>query len=226
MRVRLSTTSIVVTEPPGSMPSPSGTMASASANDVAASWWLPWAPTERDVVAPVGAERAGDAHVVRLAVGSAAQARRRRRPGPSGRSSSVWPIILRSAGRANSSKLTIELTGLPGRPNTGTRRSTPTSSRPKANGLAGLMAICIQRMSAIRDSTAFTTSYSPMLTPPLVTIASYDRRPSRSTVLERGLVVAHHTEVDRRRNRPRRPTAAASSCCSRGSARGAAASRR
>ncbi len=37
---------IVATEPPGSTPSPSGTMASASANEVAASWWLPWAPTE------------------------------------------------------------------------------------------------------------------------------------------------------------------------------------
>ena len=32
------------------------------------------------------------------------------------------------------------------------------ASSPKANGLAGLIAICIQRMSAIRDSTALTTS--------------------------------------------------------------------
>ena len=38
--------SIVATEPPGSMPSPSGTMANASASEVAANWWLPWAPTE------------------------------------------------------------------------------------------------------------------------------------------------------------------------------------
>ena len=33
--------------------------AMASASAVAASWWLPWAPTERDVVAAVVAERAG-----------------------------------------------------------------------------------------------------------------------------------------------------------------------
>jgi hypothetical protein len=70
----------------------------------------------------------------------------------------AWPIIVRSPGRANSSKLTSELTGLPGRPNTGTLRPVPSSSRPKANGLAGLMATCIQRMSAMRDSTALTTS--------------------------------------------------------------------
>ena len=38
--------SIVLTEPPGATPSPSGTMAMASAREVAANWWLPWAPTE------------------------------------------------------------------------------------------------------------------------------------------------------------------------------------
>ena len=65
----------------------------------------------------------------------------------------AWPIMRRSAGRASSSKLTSELTGLPGSPKTGV-----PSRRPKANGLAGLIAICIQRMSAIRPSTAFTTS--------------------------------------------------------------------
>ena len=66
------------------------------------------------------------------------------------------------AGRAKSSKLTSELTGLPGKPMTGTRRSgsaaVAESSRPNANGFAGLIAICIQRISAMRDSTAFTTS--------------------------------------------------------------------
>ena len=38
-------------------PSPSGTIASALASAVAASWWLPWAPTERDVAAAVVPER-------------------------------------------------------------------------------------------------------------------------------------------------------------------------
>ena len=37
----------------------------------------------------------------------------------SGRNSTEWPIMCRSAGRANSSKLTRDDTGLPGRPNTG-----------------------------------------------------------------------------------------------------------
>ena len=83
----------------------------------------------------------------------------RRRSPPSatagivGRNGSAWPIIRRSAGRASISKLTSELTGLPGSPNTGT-----PSIVPNANGLAGLMAICIQCISAIRPSTALTTS--------------------------------------------------------------------
>ncbi|CAB4598364.1 unannotated protein [freshwater metagenome] len=64
----------------------------------------------------------------------------------------------RNAGRANNSKLTSELTGLPGRPNTGTAPPRSFVSNPNANGLAGLMAICIHRMSAMRDNTAFTTS--------------------------------------------------------------------
>ena len=59
--------------------------------------------------------------------------------------------MARSAGRANNSKETIEETGLPGRPKTGT-----PSTRPKASGLAGLMATCIHRMSPIRSSTTFT----------------------------------------------------------------------
>ena len=51
---------------------------------------------------------------------------------------------------------------------------------PNASGLAGLMAICIQRMSPMRSSTTFTKSKSPMLTPPLVTSASQARRRPRS----------------------------------------------
>ena len=42
-------------------------------------------------------------------------------------------------------------TGLPGNPNTGM-----PSTRPKARGLAGLMATCIQDMSPISFSTFFT----------------------------------------------------------------------
>ena len=57
----------------------------------------------------------------------------------------------RSAGLASSSKLTMDDTGLPGSPNTGV-----ASTSPKAKGLAGLMAICIQSMSPIRSKTAFT----------------------------------------------------------------------
>ena len=52
--------------------------------------------------------------------------------------------------------------GCPGSPNTGVPSNTP-----KANGLAGWMAICIHDMSAKRSSTTFTRSKSPMLTPPL-----------------------------------------------------------
>ena len=48
------------------------------------------------------------------------------------------------------------------------------STVPNAKGLAGRMAICIQRMSP-RSSTTFTKSKSPMLTPPLVTRASHRR---------------------------------------------------
>jgi hypothetical protein len=41
-----------------------------------------------------------------------------------------------------------------------------------ANGLAGRIAICIQRMSASLPRITFTRSTSPMLTPPLVIKAS------------------------------------------------------
>ena len=75
----------------------------------------------------------------------------------------------RSPGRQNSSKLTIDDTGLPGSPNTGTRVPSARAMVPNASGLAGLMATCIQRMSPMRSSTTFTKSKSPMLTPPLVT---------------------------------------------------------
>ena len=52
------------------------------------------------------------------------------------------------AGRANSSKLTADDTGLPGRPKTGTSATTP-----KAKGLAGFTATCIHRISPTVSST-------------------------------------------------------------------------
>ena len=55
------------------------------------------------------------------------------------------------AARANNSNDTIDDTGLPGSPNTGV-----VPMRPKANGLAGLIAICIQRISPISSRTTFT----------------------------------------------------------------------
>ena len=107
---------------------------------------------------------------------SGAIAGRSGRWGPSGCKS--YPIMRRSAGRANNSKLTIELTGLPGRPKTGLPWTIPN-----ANGLAGLMAICIHRIGSDdcalrRLSTTLMKSKSPMLTPPLVTSASHRLSPS------------------------------------------------
>ena len=83
-----------------------------------------------ELVAALGADRA---HVERPSSPNRPMTRtkwtlpsgRRRRsasvtPTTLGRARRRWPIIRRSAGRASSSKLTSELTGLPGRPNTGT----------------------------------------------------------------------------------------------------------
>ena len=58
---------------------------------------------------------------------------------PRGRNGWSWPIICSSAGRANSSKLTSDDTGLPGSPNTGVPRTIA-----KHNGFAGLIATWYQ----------------------------------------------------------------------------------
>jgi hypothetical protein len=81
------------------------------------------------------------------------------------------PPRRRSAGRTNSSKLTIAETGFPGSPKTGVAESPKT---PKASGFAGLMATCIQRIFPAHSfsSTTRTRSRSPTLTPPLVMMAS------------------------------------------------------
>ena len=68
------------------------------------------------------------------------------------------PIMLRNAGRAMSSKLMRELTGLPGNPNMGTLTPRSFVSVPKANGFAGFIAIWNHCIFAMRESTAFTTS--------------------------------------------------------------------
>ena len=102
-----------------------------------------------DVEAAVGAERA--VHPRRsascrraggAAPSSATATHRRAGRGRGGPSSGAAP------GGRTARSCTSDDTGLPGRPNTrhlGARRAL---SRPKANGLAGLMAICIQCMSA------------------------------------------------------------------------------
>ena len=64
---------------------------------------------------------------------------------------------MRSAGRANNSKLTMDDTGLPGKPKTGTERPLSVNT-PNAKGLAGFIAICIHSILAMRDNTIFTTS--------------------------------------------------------------------
>ena len=74
-----------------------------------------------------------------------------------GRRQFVLPIIFMMAGRTNSSKETIELTGLPGRPTCGTQRS-PAWKQPKASGLPGFMATVQKAISPSRASTSFTTS--------------------------------------------------------------------
>ena len=53
----------------------------------------------------------------------------------------VMPASRRRVGRTNNSKLTSIETGFPGSPKTG----IPLPLSPKANGLAGLIATCIQR---------------------------------------------------------------------------------
>ena len=159
---------------PSTAPGPSGSTASPSAPAIADSWWEPCPPAERARSSPSSPTVSRTRAKWTLPSGwrrSAPSTTARRR----GRSGEGCPPIRRNAGRANSSKLTIEETGLPGRPNTGT---SPTS--PKANGLAGLIAICIQRMSPMRSSTTFTKSNDPMLTPPLVSTASQRATPSRS----------------------------------------------
>ena len=86
-----------------------------------------------------------------------------------GRSTGVAPSIVRSAGRTKASKLTSALTGLPGRPKTGVESGPMV---PKPCGIPGCIATLSNRTVPSRESTSFTTSYAPTLTPPLVTSTS------------------------------------------------------
>ncbi len=120
-----------------------------------------------------------------------ARRRRRPRPGPGCGRAGDGPSSSAGPGRAKSSKDTSDDTGLPGRPNTGV-----PSTRPKANGLAGRMAICIQRMSPRVSSTCFTRSKSPTLTPPRGDDGVAGGGGLGDGRGDEGLVVGHGAEVD------------------------------
>src|SRR5690606_19572906 len=151
--------------PSGGTPSPSASTPRPSAAAMADSWWEPWPPEERATIVPSAAtdRRTRTKWVlpsgVRLSPSGTVA-------GSTARPQVAWPIIVRRAGRANSSKETIDDTGLPGNPNTGTPPTVPTAS-----GFAGRIATCIHSMSPRSSSTAFTRSKSPILTPPEVTSA-------------------------------------------------------
>ena len=130
------------------------------------------------------------------ASGSSATARTR------GRSRSAWPTIWRRPGRANSSKLTHRRHRVAGQAEApGCRRRTP-----KAKGLAGRMAICIQRMLA----DAVEHDLHEVEVAHAHAAAGDERVAVGRAALERGgdrgLVVA----APGRGRRPRSPTAASS----------------
>ena len=86
-------------------------------------------------------------------------------------------------------------TGLPGSPKTGVAESART---PKANGFAGRMATCIQRIfpALSFSSTTRTRSRSPTLTPPLVRMASQVDAAEDKHLHQGSLVVPDDPEVD------------------------------
>ena len=126
--------------------------------------------------------------------GAAASRRRRRRPARpagAGRRRAARPA---GAGRVGPGPRSSPST-TPGCRAARTPGWSPTS--PKANGLAGRMATCIQRIFPMRSRTTLTRSKSPMLTPPLVSTASQRATPSASRPFDLGLDVAGDAEVDR-----------------------------
>ena len=120
--------SITVTASPAATPSPSGSSASPLAAALDAERVALLRPhAGRDVAAVDHVD--DDAVEVQLAVDLAAASRRRRWRRTSRRNGCGVAHHLRSAGRANSSKLTNDDTGLPGSPNTGVPRSIAEAQR-------------------------------------------------------------------------------------------------
>ena len=87
----------------------------------------------------------------------------------SGRRYGSRPIIRRIAGTTKTSKETYDDTGLPGSVKIGVA-SSPTT--PKPCGLPGCMATSPNSTVPSSTRASFTTSYWPLLTPPLVTTRS------------------------------------------------------
>ena len=79
------------------------------------------------------------------------------------------PVSLCNAGTTNISKETYAETGLPGRVKIGVA-SSPTT--PKPCGLPGCIATSRNSTVPSPLSTSLTTSWVPLLTPPLVTTRS------------------------------------------------------
>ena len=88
------------------------------------------------------------------------------------------------AGRTNSSKVTADETGLPGRPNSRTGAPPPgRSAIPNANGLPGWTATRHRSIRPIVSMAVLTTSYGPTETPPDTMSASApSSRPRRRRV--------------------------------------------
>ena len=206
-------------------PSPSGTTARASASAVAASWWLPWAPTEPHVVAAVvGRTRrrpacSGSCRRAGVAAPSSATAT------TVGRSMTVWPIILRSAGRAKQLEADQRAHRVAGQPEH--RHATVArGEQPEGERLGRLDRDL--HPAHVGDPRQHRLDH--------VVVAHADPAAGDDGVarcrrlaqhgLERRLVVADDAEVDGLAAGLGDQRRAAWSCCSRGSGPGAAASRR
>ena len=143
------------------------------------------------------------------------------RASPPGGRAARWPIIERSTGRANSSKLTCDDTGLPGRPKIGTRRRTALHrcERQRLGRLDRHLRPLVA--AAARAGDAFDRDLHE------VVVAHRHRaaREQRVALVDRGvdrgedlrLVVTDDPEIDRVRSRPRPRARGASDGSSRGS---------
>ena len=186
---------------PSGTPSPSGSTASALADGGRGQLVGALRPDGRDVVPAVGAEPAGDPQRSGSCRRAGGAGRRRRRRVTRGRSSVGVAHHLAQRGTGEQLEARPATTpGCPGRPNTG--RAPVADAVPNANGLAGLMAICIQRMS--RDAVEHDLHEVEVAhaDAAAVTSASHSAAPRLNSVGDRGLVVANEAEVDRRRSPP------------------------